>query len=104
MLGLALYRDGDFEGAARHYRQAIKLSGDRIPACHNNLGVVMAALGYLEQAEREFETALAQSKSRFDDALRNLKLCRTLLASNAPILVAEMKMSGAAQAGVLKAE
>ena len=64
----------------------------------------MAALGNLEQAEREFEKALAQSKSRFDDALRNLRLCRSLMVSQSPMLVAELKMSGAAQAGTLKAE
>jgi tetratricopeptide (TPR) repeat protein len=103
-LGLALHRDGDYKAAVEHYRKAIEISGDRIPACHNNLGVVMVALGRFDQAEREFETALEQSKNGFDDARHNLRLCRSLLASYSPALVAELKVTGAAQAAALKTE
>jgi Tfp pilus assembly protein PilF len=51
-----------------------------VPASHNNLGVMLARLGRLSEAQREFETALRETGGDFEDAIRNLKLCRSLLA------------------------
>src|SRR5262249_26230555 len=39
---LECQRDGDDHAALDHSRQAIAQSEDRIPACHNNLGVILA--------------------------------------------------------------
>jgi Tfp pilus assembly protein PilF len=63
------------------FREAINRSKDHLPASHNNLGVTLALLGRFPEAEREFEIALEQTSSKYDDALYNLALCRSRLNS-----------------------
>src|SRR5262245_18643659 len=60
-LGLESQRAGDDRAALEHYRQAVMQSKDGIPACHNNLGVILAKAGLLEDAAREFEAAVKLS-------------------------------------------
>lgn len=79
-LGLLAARKGDSEAAAESFRKALSLPGLHVPASHNNLGVMLARLGRLSEAQRAFEAALEQTGGDFDDAVRNLKLCRSLLA------------------------
>lgn len=93
-LGLLAAFARDYETAAELFRKAIVLSADHLPAnsgepserpgwgaCHNNLGVVLALTGRLNEAKREFEKALSQSQGRLTEAVANLKLCRARLAS-----------------------
>ena len=66
---------GEFEKAAALFREAAARAGEHVPASHNNLGVMLARLGYLKEAEQEFILALKASQGRFDDAAHNLNLC-----------------------------
>ncbi len=86
-LGVAFEEQGQLTEAEEAYRQSIIESrgeystGLHVPASHNNLGVMLARLGRLREAQHEFEIALSQTGGAFDDATRNLKLCRSLLTT-----------------------
>lgn len=75
-IGLLEAKAGEFEKAAALFREAAARAGEHVPASHNNLGVMLARLGYLKEAEQEFIIALKASDGRFDDATYNLSLCR----------------------------
>src|SRR5688500_10426392 len=77
-LGLLEANAGDFKKAAALFRDAASREGQHVAASRNNLGVMLARLGFLKEAEKEFEIALKETKGRFDDAAHNLKLCRSL--------------------------
>src|SRR5262249_54912504 len=64
-------RGGDDGAAFKHYQKAAAKSKDSIPACHNNLGVILARSGFLEEAAREFETAVKRSRGKFAEASQN---------------------------------
>jgi hypothetical protein len=49
-----------------------------VTASRNNLGVMLARLGLLKEAEKEFVSALRESNGRSEDAAHNLTLCRSL--------------------------
>lgn len=91
-LGLLIAGQGDYEAAAESFRKALRYPGLHVPASHNNLGVMLGRLGRLTEAQHEFETALHQAGGAFDDAARNLKLCRSLLIA-ATIPVAAFRVS-----------
>lgn len=91
--GLSLHRERDYEGAMESYRRALVHKDGPFPACHNNLGVVMAILGRMGDAEREFDMAVKQSKGRFNDATHNLHLCRSLSVAKSRALVAQAQWS-----------
>jgi tetratricopeptide (TPR) repeat protein len=80
-LGLIEAKSGDFKAAAALFREAAARAGEHVPASHNNLGVMLARLGFLKEAEQEFAIALKASNGHFDDAAHNLNLCRSLTAS-----------------------
>jgi tetratricopeptide (TPR) repeat protein len=90
-LALESQRAGDDRAAFDHYQQAITQSKDRIPACHNNLGVILARSGMLDEAMREFEIALKQSRGKFVEARENLALCQRMLDSSSARLIAALK-------------
>lgn len=94
-LGLLLAREGDYEGAATLFREAIVRADNKFPASHNNLGVMLALAGRLTEAEREFKAALRQSDVAFEEAAHNLKLCRSLLNSPTKAQLALLKISTA---------
>ena len=50
-------------------------------------------MGRLTEAGREFEIALQQTGGAFDDAARNLKLCRSRLAAPGKAVTATLKVS-----------
>jgi len=101
-LALECQRDGDDRAAFDHYRQAIAQSEDRIPACHNNLGVILAKAGMVEEATREFETAVKNSRGKFVEANQNLKRCRQMINAPSPAMIASLKMvEGASGAGMM---
>ncbi len=75
--------EGDDRAAVDLFRAANAHAKDRFPASHNNLGVLLARMGRLPEAEREFALALKQSDGKFDEAAYNLKLCRARLAAPA---------------------
>jgi len=103
-LALESQRDGDDRAAFDHYREAIKQSNDRIPACHNNLGVILAKAGMLEDATLEFELALKRSRGKFAEASQNLTRCRQMIGATSPTMIASLKtVEGASGAG-MKAE
>ena len=90
-LALESQRSGDDRGAFEHYRQAIEQSRDGIPACHNNLGVILAKGGLLEEAMREFETALKRSHGKFAEAGQNLARLRQVIDGPSPSMIASLK-------------
>ncbi|MGI8732543.1 MAG: tetratricopeptide repeat protein [Pyrinomonadaceae bacterium] len=91
MLGMLAMSEGDHKAAAAFFKEAISRSRDRFPASHNNLGVALARMGRLREAQREFETALRYADGEFDVAIHNLNLCRFLLASSAKAQLASLK-------------
>ena len=80
-LGVLEANAGEFRKAAELFRDAASRKGEHVPASHNNLGVMLARLGLLNEAEKSFIVALKQSDNRLGDAAHNLKLCRSLLLS-----------------------
>lgn len=92
-LGLYSQRDSNYQSAVEYYRQAIAQSKDGIPACHNNLGVIFVSLGYLDEAMREFEISLKQSRGKFAEARDNLDRCRNLDSSPSKSLIAALRTS-----------
>jgi tetratricopeptide (TPR) repeat protein len=80
-LGVLEARSGEFTKAADLFRDAAARKGDHVPASHNNLGVMLARLGLLKEAEKSFIVALKESDNRLNDAAHNLKLCRSLMLS-----------------------
>ncbi|HEV2707111.1 MAG TPA: hypothetical protein VGV59_14395, partial [Pyrinomonadaceae bacterium] len=59
----------------------------------NNLGVMLARVGRLSEAEREFATALRKADGSFAEAAHNLELCRKLRAGHAKDGVAQLKVA-----------
>jgi len=57
-LGSTLFREGDLDGAAQQFTQAVAIDS-RWPVAHNNLGLIFMNQGQLQNAEREFKTELA---------------------------------------------
>ncbi len=91
-LGLLASKEGDFKGAAILFKEATARPGRHVPASHNNLGVMLARMGLLIDAEKEFAIALAKAEGKFDDAAHNLELCRSLLASIAANRLDELRL------------
>ena len=94
LLALIAMSEGDHQRAAAAFRRSIDGfkadRKDRFPAGHNNLGVALARMGRLDEARREFETALRQSEGQLEEATHNLKLCSSLLAQT-PGTLASLK-------------
>jgi tetratricopeptide (TPR) repeat protein len=103
-LALESQRAGDDRAAFEHYRQAIAQSKDGIPACHNNLGVILVKAGLLEEATREFETAVKRSRGKFAEASRNLTRLRQIIDGPSPSMIASLKTVEVAQGSGIKAE
>jgi len=91
-LALESQRAGDDRAAFEHYRRAIEQSRDGIPACHNNLGVILAKEGLFEEAMREFEIAVKRSRGKFAEAGQNLARLRQTLDGRSPAMIASLKM------------
>ena len=81
-LGLFAAKSGELKQAADLFRDAAAREGRHVPASRNNLGVMLARLGFLKEAEKEFANALKSAHGVFEDASHNLKLCRSLLLNN----------------------
>lgn len=103
-LALESQRAGDDRAAFDHYQQSIKQSKDGIPACHNNLGVMLAKSGMMEEATREFEIAVKQSRGKFAEASQNLARCRQMINASSPGMIADLKMIEGAPGVAMKAE
>ena len=80
-LGVLEATAGELRKAADLFRDAASRKGQHVPASHNNLGVMLARLGFLKEAEKSFIVALKESDNRLADAAHNLKLCRSLMLS-----------------------
>jgi tetratricopeptide (TPR) repeat protein len=70
-LGNLRARFEDWEGAAAHYRAALKIDSRFAPEAHNNLGNVLARTGQVDEAVSHFEEAL-RLKTEYPEALNNL--------------------------------
>jgi Tfp pilus assembly protein PilF len=103
-LALESQRAGDDRAAFDYYQQSIRQSKDRIPASHNNLGVILAKSGMIEEATREFETALRQSRGKFAEASQNLARCQRVIGASSPGLIAALKVIEGAPGTRMKAE
>jgi tetratricopeptide (TPR) repeat protein len=103
-LALESQRAGDDRAAFEHYRRAIAQSKDGIPACHNNLGVLLAQAGLLEEATREFELALKRARGKFVEASQNLSRLRQMINASAPGMIASLKTVEGAPGARMKAE
>lgn len=103
-LALESQRAGDDRAAFERYRQAIAQSKDGIPACHNNLGVIMAKAGSLEEAAREFEAAVKLSHRKFAEASQNLARLRQMIDGPSPAMIAGLKTVESAPGSGMKAE
>ena len=97
-LGLEAQRADDDQAAIEHYRQAIVQSKDRLPACHNNLGVLLIKFGQLDEAQRAFETALARARGDFIEASDNLARCQQLRDAATRRMIAQFTVSEGAPA------
>jgi Flp pilus assembly protein TadD len=91
--GLALQRTGDQSTAAEMYQKAMRVSRDRLPASHNNLGIILAGWNRLDDAEAEFNRALEISKGSFPEARHNIGLCQTLRSTRKIEILAELELS-----------
>ena len=80
-LGVLEAKAGEFKRAANLFRVAASRDGQHRPASHNNLGVMLAQVGLLREAEAEFVMALKHSDGTLDDAARNLTLCRSMMST-----------------------
>ena len=103
-LALESQRAGDDRAAFESYRRAITQSNDCIPACHNNLGVILAKAGMLEEAGREFEAAVKRSRGEFAEASQNLARLRQMLDGPSPAMIASLKTVEGAPGSGMKAE
>jgi len=70
--GRVLALQGDFDEAAKHFREAIRIKPAYAMA-HNNLGLALAHQGQLNEATREYEEAI-RLKPRYADPHYNLGL------------------------------
>jgi len=55
-LGSAYFRSGNFEGAEREYREAVRVN-PKLGEAHNNLAVICLIAGRLEEAQSEMNAA-----------------------------------------------
>jgi tetratricopeptide (TPR) repeat protein len=84
----------DWRVASEFFRKALKHPGEHVAATHNNLGVMLARMRRLAEAEKEFVAALRQSRGVFHDAAYNLKLCRHLLSRDSDVAAMPLRVSG----------
>ena len=92
-LGLIAANTGDVELAATLFRKAIKRPGEHVISSHNNLGVMLARMDRLKDAEKEFAIALRLSNGAFADAAHNLELCRRLLVRSDETSLAGLRVT-----------
>lgn len=91
-LGLAAQQAGEEQTAADYYQKS--LAQERLPAGHNNLGVILARRGQLDEAMEEFATALAGARGQFVEARANLARCRQLRQLASSQMIAQFQLSG----------
>jgi tetratricopeptide (TPR) repeat protein len=91
-LGLIAANAGDVELAAALFRKALKRPGEHVISSHNNLGVMLARMQRLKEAEKEFAIAFRLSNGEFGDAAHNLDLCRRLLSGTGEADFASLRM------------
>jgi tetratricopeptide (TPR) repeat protein len=92
-LGLIAANSGDVELAAALFRKALNRPGEHVISSHNNLGVMLARMQRLQEAETEFAIAFRLSNGEFADAAHNLDLCRRLLSGNGEADVASLRVT-----------
>ena len=84
----------DLLTAVTFFRKALDHSGEHVPATHNNLGVMLARMHRLTEAEKEFVAALRLTRGDYEDAAYNLRLCRRLIAGGSDVAKISLKVSG----------
>ena len=92
-LGVLEAKAGEFEKAAAFFREAAAHAGEHVAASHNNLGVMLARLGFMKDAEREFLIALKAADGHYDDAAYNLNLCRGLTQKTQIRFLSDLRLS-----------
>jgi len=92
-LGLIAANTGDVELAAALFRKALNRPGEHVISSHNNLGVMLARMRQLKEAEKEFAIAFRLSNGEFGDAAHNLDLCRRLLSGAGEADLASLRVT-----------
>jgi len=77
-LGVVFAKEDDISSAAECFKVASTKPGPQVPASHNNLGVMLARMGKLNEASAEFSEALRLADGKFEDAAHNLELSQRL--------------------------
>lgn len=75
-LAMVFVAEKDYQRAAAAFKESIANKSISSPAGHNNLGVILAFKGSFSSAQKEFETALFESKLTLIEAKKNLEFCR----------------------------
>ncbi len=105
-LGVLLANEGDLQTAAKLFKDASQHRGEHVAASLNNLGVMLARMGRLAEAENEFAIAIRRSgNAGFSDAEHNLKLCRSLrsTSNNTKVVMSDKLQFVVISSGEIKA-
>jgi tetratricopeptide (TPR) repeat protein len=97
-LAVALIAEKDFAAAEKALNKSIKYKSVAAPRAHNNLGVVFALKGDLDNAEKEFNTALRESNGELIEAHENLQSCKTHRQKFNKTSVANLQISNRTEA------
>jgi len=84
----------NLEAAETAFRNSIKYKSVAAADAHNNIGVIFALQNNFLLAEREFQTALIQSRGTSAEARNNLQFCKTYREENQTLdLIAKLQFS-----------
>ena len=89
-LAMAYLRERDYKNAADAFQKAIRYKSVDRATAHNNLGVIFAYGGDWMAAENQFQKALTISDGTLQEALRNLKICRSQNVNQNPVARLEL--------------
>lgn len=93
-LALICLKTKNYESAETAFRHSIKYKSVAAADAHNNLGVIFALRREFLPAEKEFQTALNESRGESVEARNNLQFCKLYREKNqAADLIAKLEFS-----------
>lgn len=87
----------DYDSAMSAFENAVKYRTIDAAISHNNIGVIAAMRGKIDEAERAFELALKASEGRLNEAAANLAACRAMRGERAQLVAQLQFAKGAAE-------